>query len=177
MPPKPLYDRVRDWIIRQIGNVIGRVVNGGARSVVGIAILVLAAVLLILVLSRYSRSLRADPGLQPALGIETRRSARDWLSEAAQHERAGEWRDALRCRYRALVAELAGRGVIDEIPGRTTGEYRVFVADSLPDGAPPFAGASELFERAWYGHRPGEAEDAARFRQLADEVLSAAADR
>jgi hypothetical protein len=153
------------------------VVNGGAGSVVGTAILVLAAVALIVVLSRYSRSLRPDPSLQPAIGVDVRRQARDWLMEAGEHERAGEWRDALRCRYRALVAELADEGLIEEIPGRTTGEYRVFVAGSLPSAAPPFAGASELFERAWYGHRPGDEEDAAQFRDLANRVLSAAAER
>ncbi len=137
----------------------------------------LAAIGLIVVLTRYSRSLRPDPSIRPAVDVETGRPARDWLREAVEHERVGEWRDAVRCRYRALVAELAADGLIEEIPGRTTGEYRAFVASSVPTAAPPFAGASDLFERAWYGHRLGEAEDTDRFRDLANEVLTAAAER
>jgi hypothetical protein len=175
--PRPFYDRAGAWILREIAKLISGVANGGLGSAVGIAILVLATISLIVVLARYSRSLRPDPSLRPAVDVDTGRPARDWLREAVEHERAGEWRDALRCRYRALVAELAEEGLIDEIPGRTTGEYRVFVAGRVPLAAPPFAGASELFERAWYGHRLGEAEDAARFRDLANEVLTAAAQR
>ncbi|MBV9410730.1 MAG: DUF4129 domain-containing protein, partial [Acidimicrobiia bacterium] len=97
----------------------------------------------------------------------------DWRAEAEAHERAGEWRQAVRCRYRALVADLAGRGILNEVPGRTAGEYRRELGDALPAASPQFAGATELFEGAWYGHRPTGEADAAHFRDLADRVLEA----
>ena len=59
------------------------------------------------------------------------RTAAQWRAEAAAHDAAGRWREALRCRYRALVAELAGRGLVEEIPGRTSGEYRIQCGQQL----------------------------------------------
>jgi hypothetical protein len=73
-----------------------------------------------------------------------------------------------------LVADLAARGVIEEIPGRTAGEYRVEVTEAAPRVGPEFAGATELFERAWYGSRPTGAEEAAQFRDLEQRVLTGA---
>ncbi|HLK42452.1 MAG TPA: DUF4129 domain-containing protein [Thermoleophilia bacterium] len=123
-------------------------------------------------MARYSRTVRSDPARRlPAVLVE-RRPARDWLADAVAFEQAGAWRNALRCRYRALIAELAGRGVIDEVPGTTAGEYRRAVSQEAPAVAPPFGQASELFERAWYGDEPGGADEAGKFRRLADEVLA-----
>jgi hypothetical protein len=77
----------------------------------------------------------------------------------------------VRCRYRALVAELAARGLVDEVPGRTAGEYRGEVRRNLPDAAGDFAGATELFELAWYGRGDTDAQQASRLRELSGRVL------
>jgi hypothetical protein len=176
-PSKPLLDRARDWVYHQVGRIISDLASGGAGSIIGIAIIVAAALATVIVIARYSRTLRADPARQlPALVTE-RRPARDWLADAVAYEQAGAWRNALRCRYRALVAELDSRGVIAEVPGTTAGEYRQAVARRAPVVGPPFEQASELFERAWYGDEPGGENEAGRFRRLADEVLASAGDR
>src|SRR5207244_8332949 len=96
----------------------------------------------------------------------------DWEAGAAGHEAAGRWRDAVRCRYRALVADLARRGVVDEVPGRTSGEYRAEVTASLPAAAADFTGATDLFERAWYGAADAGPDDDERFKRLAERVLA-----
>jgi hypothetical protein len=80
----------------------------------------------------------------------------------------------LRARYRALVAELAARGVVDEVPGRTTGEYRAEVIANLPGAAPEFGGATELFEATVYGDRSAGPSDTAELDALADRVLAGA---
>ena len=61
----------------------------------------------------------------------------DWAAEVERCERAGLWRDALRARYRVLVGELAARGLIGDLVGRTTGEL---VADVRVVGAGSGAG-------------------------------------
>jgi len=99
------------------------------------------------------------------------RSAAEWRAEAAAHEAAGRWRDALRCRYRALVAELAGRGLVEEIPGHTSGEYRQDVKVVFPAASVAFDGATDLFEQAWYGDRPTGRDEQAAFDDLARRVL------
>ena len=113
-----------------------------------------------------------DPGRSVPSVAVSRRGAAEWRADAESAERAGQWRLALRCRYRALVAELADKGLVEEVAGRTAGEYRAEMAGAAPGVAAPFAGATELFERAWYGDRPTGREEADRFRGLADEVLA-----
>ncbi len=73
-----------------------------------------------------------------------------------------------------MVAELASRGLVEEVPGRTTGEYRAGVARALPEGAAPFTEATHLFEDAWYAAVEVGPEDAARVRELGARVLAEA---
>jgi Domain of unknown function (DUF4129) len=103
-----------------------------------------------------------------------RRSAAEWRAEAEAQERAGAWREAVRSRYRALVADLAARGLVEEVPGRTAGEYRREVGEALPAVATDFAGATELFEVAWYGRSDTGAQEASQLRDLSDRVLQRA---
>lgn len=109
--------------------------------------------------------------------IDRSREPGDWRSEADEHRRAGRFREALRCRYRGLVGDLARRGVIDEIPGRTTGEHRRQMHDVRPALAPLFDEAADLFDGAWYGHYDVDERDDDRFATLARDVMSAAGDR
>jgi hypothetical protein len=104
--------------------------------------------------------------------VDDRRPATAWAAEAARLEAEGRWRDALRCRYRALVAGLAGAGVVEEIPGRTAGEYRLLVRQSRPAVDEPFGGATDQFERAWYGEADTGPDDTAAIRALADRVAA-----
>jgi len=158
---------VLDWVARVLSGVVGAGV--GAWVVV-----VFVVALVAFVAWRLAGGVTRDPGREVSLSAGRTRPATEWRAEAEAHERAGEWRLAVRARYRALVADLARRGVLDEVPGRTAGEYRAELGANLPAAAPPFAGATELFEGAWYGRRPTAEADATHFRQLADSVLEAA---
>lgn len=112
-----------------------------------------------------------------AVFVDRSREPVDWRKEADEHRRAGRFRDALRCRYRALVGDLARRGLIDEIPGRTTGEHRRQVHEVTPAAASPFDDAADLFDGAWYGHADVDVADDDRFVGLEQEVLNAARER
>lgn len=105
------------------------------------------------------------------MAIDRTREPRDWRHEAEEHRRAGRFRDSLRCRYRALVGDLARGGVIDEIPGRTTGEERAQLRRNRPAAATSFSGAADLFDAAWYGALPVDTADDDRFQQLEELVL------
>jgi hypothetical protein len=122
---------------------------------------------------RFGRGAERRPRARGA-GAPVGRSAEDWRSDAALHEAAGRWRDALRCRYRALVAELAGNGLLDDLPGKTTGEERADISIAAPAASPSFSEATELFDDVWYGDAPTGPDDAARFRSLSDRVLAEA---
>lgn len=109
-----------------------------------------------------------------AVAVDRSREPTNWRSEADQHRLAGRYRDALRCRYRALVGDLARRGLIDEIPGRTTGEERAQVRRVTPAASTPFDSAADLFDGAWYGHFDVDAADDDRFQTLERDVLATA---
>lgn len=109
---------------------------------------------------------------EAAVAIDRSREPTNWRAEAEEHRRAGRFRDALRCRYRALVGDLARRGLIDEIPGRTTGEERMQLRNVQPVAGAPFTSAADLFDEAWYGHVAVDAEDDERFQSFERNVLS-----
>ena len=113
-----------------------------------------------------------DDALLGTVVIDRSREPGAWRAEADGHRAAARYRDALRCRYRALVADLARRGLIDEIPGRTTGEERRQLRASAPNALPFFREAADLFDAAWYGHVAVDHADDDRFQQLERDVLS-----
>ena len=109
-----------------------------------------------------------------AVAVDRSREPFNWRTEAEEHRRAGRYRDALRCRYRALVGDLARRGLIDEIPGRTTGEERAQLRRVTPQASKPFNSAADLFDGAWYGHLDVDAQDDDRFQEFERDVLATA---
>ncbi|MDQ6928027.1 MAG: DUF4129 domain-containing protein, partial [Actinomycetota bacterium] len=150
---------------------LGKLGVGGSASIVAWLILAVALAIIGFFVFRFARGVTTDATSRAEAATARLRTADDWRAEASAHEKQGHWRAGLRCRYRALVADLAQRGLVDEVPGRTTGEYRAEVGENVPKVAPEFSGATELFEAAWYGNRPTGEQESARFRELADRVL------
>jgi hypothetical protein len=173
-PDRTLLQRAFDWLVEQAGRLLAELGASGAGGIVGLAVLALALLGIGLLAARFSRGMTPSPEVRAAVAGAPRRPAADWRAEAEAHERAGAWRPAVRCRYRALVAELAARGLVDEVPGRTAGEYRREVRRNLPAAATDFAGATELFELAWYGRGETGAREATRVRELSGRVLQRA---
>ena len=167
-PQKSLWERAVDWVRHLVDRALS---FGSPGTVAGLVVLAVVLALVIALLWRIGRTIGRDPSGALSIDEDVGRPATDWRAEAARHEATGEWRDALRCRYRALVADLAGRGLVDEIPGRTTGEYRAEVAVSVPAVDADFATATDLFERAWYGAADAGPDENERFRGAADRVL------
>ena len=172
--PKTPIERLRTWAYHQLGRLINDVISAGPHGIVGALLGAALVGALVVIIVRAVRATSTNPVRAGFAVHGPRRAPADWLAEAARCEAAGDWRGALRSRYRGLVAELAGRGLVEEIPGRTTGEYRRAVDDNLPNRSEEFGDATDLFERAWYGHEPTDAPVSAQFRALADRVLEGA---
>jgi hypothetical protein len=159
--------------------------GGGLLGVMLWALLILVVIALAFVAQRYLRDRRPqhdelegeaeDPdtdGLAGTVVIDRSREPRGWREEAEAHRSAGRYRDALRCRYRALVGDLARGGLLHEIPGRTTGEERRELGASAPVAVPAFGEAADLFDAAWYGRLEVDAADDDRFQALDRDVLT-----
>jgi hypothetical protein len=170
-PPESPLTSLRRWAFNQLGRLLEAVVGGSALGLVGlVCAVVTVAGLGWLVWHLRGTSARASRRTGVIIEGAPRR-VEDWLAEAATCEASGDWRGALRCRYRALVAELARRGLVEELPGRTTGDYRRAIVSAAPAAAADFAAATELFEFAWYADRPTDVTQAGRLRDIAEHVL------
>jgi hypothetical protein len=167
--------------------------GGGVGSLLGLLLWVLligVVVALVFVAVRYfghrrpstddladDRDNPDDDALAGTVIIDRSREPRGWREEAERHRADGRFRDSIRCRYRALVGDLARRGLLDEIPGRTTGEERAQFAAKDSPAQPAFDEAIELFDGVWYGDAPATEQEHERFVIREREVLAATAGR
>lgn len=172
-----LWDRIQAEIARLLGELWMRLAGTPGGTLVGNLVLVGVVLLVVLAVWRLARTVRRDRAQQEPLATEVGRSAEAWREEAASHEEAGRWRQAVRCRYRALIAALAAQGRLREIPGRTAGEYLDAVRSDLPEAAEPFARATRIFEAAWYGPEEVTSADADEMRAAAEQIQPVGAAR
>jgi hypothetical protein len=169
-----LWDRITGWIAERIGELLELLLGSGRAPGVGTAILVAALLVALGLAVWFARGVRrgtADPIADAR--VERRRSPSEWLDVAARAEAEGRWRDALRGRYRWLVAELDRRGAVEEADGRTTGEYLAEVRSRQPEAARPFADVTRVFEGAWYGHAAVDRAVIDAFADSAEQVREA----
>ena len=165
------WERVLEAIGDFFANVIGALSAGNRGSAIGTIVLVVVVLAVAAALIRYVTTVRRDATVPVAVDVQIGRSPRDWLAEAQAHAQGERWRQAVRCRYRALLAELAAAGLVEEVAGRTSGEYRAVVAHDVPSAAAAFDEATAVFDLAWYGHEPVSAGDVASLIQAARRTL------
>lgn len=186
--PKGPIDRLSEWINDLLERLFGDAEPttssapnlGGLGSVIAwllivAAVVAVVAVVVYVVRHQVRRRRPAEPDLE--VDIEHRRSAREWASDAERLEAAGDWKGALRARYRHLVRTLVDRGQLPDTAGRTTGELREDLRRSTPTAADAFDTASLRFELAWYADLAADEQQVAELRAAADQVLAAPYDR
>jgi hypothetical protein len=171
-----ILQRILDWIGDHVPTPDTSSAGQGGSGLVGNIVLLVVAAALVFGLVKVAQGIRRlppkarDPG--PVLDVEERRPAKAWRRDAEEHEAAGRWREAMLARYRELVTTLIDAGALVDVPGRTSGEFRVELAAAQPSHATAFTEATDLFERAWYGAEPTGPEENARFRALAAQVTA-----
>lgn len=178
---KSIVDRIGEWIAERLEDLFGDLAlpggtfSGGVGSLIAwllIAVAVVAVVATVVYVVRH-RVRRPEPDEEPVLAteVEHRHPADHWRRLAERHEAAGEWKDALRYRYRELVRTLVDRGSLPDLAGLTTGELRAELHGRCPAADDAFDAATRLFEQPWYAGAPTGREENARFRELAGRVL------
>jgi hypothetical protein len=162
--------RLRDLFTDVLDTLFGAV---GASPPLAWAVAVIGLVVLGLVVWRATRGLTGggDAVVVPP-GISAR-SAADWDADADEHARAGRLRDALRCRYNALVVTLLEGGVLEDLPGRTVRELDIELAASAPGLASDVEAAGRRLELAVYGDGEVTEDDVAVVDRAAEVVRSA----
>jgi hypothetical protein len=164
---KPLYgqagdsllsratQKVLEWISGLFSNVAGQSPDGRA----GLVILVLLIALVVLVVLWRAGVLRTTKTESRTVFDTTRpRTAAEYRAEAEASAAAGDHAAAVRSRFRACVAELTERTVLDDRAGRTAFEAVVDAGRAVPALRGPLQPAALAFTEVVYGNRPGTAE-------------------
>lgn len=185
--PRSIPERIGDWMGDRIDDLFNRApspsidpraaAGGGLSSLLGWLLVIVAlavlVVVVVLVVRRWVPRVRERTDPETTVETEHRRAASQWAREAAAHEAAGEWKLAIRARFRELVRVLVDRGQVADLPGRTTGELLFDLEATTPGAVEDFGAAALLFELPWYADVPTGRSDSERFRELADQVLAA----
>jgi len=98
---------------------------------------------------------------------EPDRTADEWLDQAAALERAGKFREAVRCLYIAALIRIDEAKVARFIRTETNWEH--FDRITLSPKKPPeleFRPATKSFDCIWYGDEPATAANVAHFREF-----------
>ncbi|MEM8905914.1 MAG: DUF4129 domain-containing protein [Actinomycetota bacterium] len=180
-PEPSLVQRVLDAIGDLLGELLEGVGDGGAGTFIGVALVAASIGALVWLVVRLVPDVRAarlgaaggGTRHRPTVEVAEQRSPDSWDDEAAGHEAAGRWDEALRARYRAVVARLARRGAVRDAPDATTGEHRSGVDRDdrrAPVDAGAFASSADRFDEVWYGGSSASPDDVDRARRLAEEV-------
>jgi len=178
---RSIPERVIDWVVERLSGVFGRI-GGGLGSGTGFvgvliqaAVVVGAVVVVALVMRALGRAVvskrRPTPGDGLVVVFGSRVDPAELMAEARRAEADGRWKQAALTRYRHLVAALILDRVIADVPGRTTGEYRLEYRAGRPATAGDFDTATIVFERAYYGDGSVSRADAIEMRRLASGLL------
>ena len=136
-----------DWL----EDLLGELAGGGGGQLVGWAVVV------VLRPSPRWSSPSASPGAPGGTRACHRRARRarrppaEWRAEAADHEAAGRWRPALRCRYRALRGRPRRPGPRRGGARRTRASTGARSTPPSPTWPPPSTGPRASSRGAWYG--------------------------
>ncbi|MEU8225757.1 DUF4129 domain-containing protein [Kribbella sp. NPDC048915] len=148
--------QVLQWIGDLLESLTGSSPNGRAGLVMLIGLLVLV-VIIVLWRSGVLRTTRKTPK-QAVFDTERRRSAAEYRTQAEQEAASGDFASAIRSRFRACVAELTERTVLDERAGRTAYEVVADASRAAPVLREPLQPAALIFTEVVYGNRPGTPE-------------------
>ncbi len=165
-----LWQRLVRWLLDQAGELLDRVAGvspGGRSGLVVLALLVVVAI--VAVRLRVGPFGRRSP-VDPALFTGRVRTADEHRAAADAHAARGEWAEAVRERFRAVVRSLEERAVLDERPGRTADEAAAEAGAVLPSCADDLRRATRLFDDVWYGGRPADPTGDAALRALDEKV-------
>lgn len=170
----PLLQRILEWLGDRLDDLLGAA--GGALSgATGVAVLALLVVLVALVvfLRVGPLSRRAAHGKAAVFGRDGRHTAASHRSAAEAAASDGRWTDAVVERYRAVVATLEERSILDPRPGRTAHEAATDAGAQLPDLAAQLSAGADTFDAVHYGGHSATAADDQRLRDLDDAVRRA----
>jgi hypothetical protein len=164
------------WLFDQFGHLVDRAAEVTPAGYAGLAVLFVLLVLVVIAIRlRLGRIGRVAPGADDPLFDTRPRSADEHRRAADGHAARGEWAEAVRERFRAVVRGLEERTLLDPRPGRTADEAAAEAGRALPIHAAGLRAAARVFDDVWYGGRAATSAMDAQLRAVDEAVRAAAA--
>ncbi|GAB3759418.1 DUF4129 domain-containing protein [Microlunatus parietis] len=167
-----LLERIVTFVL---GVSSGPAAAGGGINVAFVVILVLIAAGIALLiwkvgLPRWQTKRRRDAEVDLSEELEPD----DYRSAAQRFAAAGDWRSAVRDRFRAVVKELEIATILDPRPARTAFEASALAGRALPEQAAALDAGARTFSEVMYGDRVADTAAYQRMAELDDRIGEAA---
>ncbi|MFF1821400.1 DUF4129 domain-containing protein [Kribbella sp. NPDC058245] len=149
-------NKLIEWIADLLSNVTGTSPNGH----LGLILLVALIALIIVVVLWRAGVLRTSKSSKKQAVFDTARprNAAEYRAQAEREASSGDYAHAIRSRFRACVAELVERTVLDDRAGRTAYEVVADAGRAVPTLRDSLQPAALAFTEVVYGNRPGTPE-------------------
>ncbi|MFD5248800.1 DUF4129 domain-containing protein [Amycolatopsis sp. NPDC058340] len=154
-----------EWVVEKLLRfleTVNGVVPGGIFAVV---LLVVVLIVLVVVIRLKSGPLATAAKSGRAVFAGQRKASGEHRKAAEEAAARGDFDDAVRERFRAVVRSLEERALLDEKSGRTADEAAIEAGRLLPDVAVPLRAGARLFDDVHYGGIPATADG---YRSLSD---------
>ena len=102
---------------------------------------------------KLSKDSSASTANHPKLSL----SLNQWRSRSRQFQQQGNYRQACRCLYMAMLRQLHEKGMVSENPAFTDGDYRLAIAN-FPNPQ-PYTLLLQIHERHQFAHSEATLED------------------
>ncbi len=171
VPPRPdpllivlqYFEDVIQGILQRLGNVLP---NAGS----ALAWVVLVGIVVFAAWFAFRSRLVPDRASREGTQRGRTTSSVDWAARAEEALRAGDLHEAVRASYLALLAVLAGKGIVANAPALTAGEARFAVQRLRPALFPTIARATDSYERVIYGGAQPDRRDVEQLREATAEA-------
>ncbi|ADB30717.1 hypothetical protein Kfla_1622 [Kribbella flavida DSM 17836] len=148
--------KVLEWIADLLDGLVSPSTDGKTGLVLLLGLIALIAVVVLWRAGVLRTS--GSSANQAVFDSERPRSAAQYRAQAEQEAAGGDFTAAVRSRFRACVAELTERTVLDERAGRTAYEAVADAGRAVPALRDPLRPAADVFTEVAYGNRPGTPE-------------------
>jgi hypothetical protein len=161
-----------NWVVRTISDAINALVGAAPGGIASVLALVAVIVVVVIVVTRRVGRLRRSETADVPVFVGRLRSAADYRAAADAAAAEGNWDEAVRQRFRAIVRSLEERDVLDPRPGRTADEAAAEAARAMPTCAQGLRAAATSFDDVAYGNRPRDLRSDSDLRELDRQLQS-----
>lgn len=153
------------WVLEKLVNFLDTVDSAVPGGIFAVILLAVVLIVLVVVIRVRSGPLAKAAKGDRAIFTGHRKVSGDHRKAAEDAAARGDFDEAVRERFRAVVRALEERGLLDEKSGRTADEAAAEAGRLLPDVAESLRAGARLFDDVHYGGIPASE---AGYRSLAE---------